>query len=97
MMDNNPKNPPVADLSKSLARGSVIGLQIGCAAVVLTIGALLLGLFLDGQLHTKPWLTIALLLVSMPISVYVIFRLALRAARSGPDRGRQSGEDKPSL
>ncbi len=96
MNENEPKNPPVAALSKSLAQGGVIGLQIGCVAVLLSIGALLLGLWLDGLLHTKPWLTIVLLLASMPISVYAVFRLALRAARSAQARERQSGEDKPS-
>ena len=93
MNENNPKLPPVASIGKSLAQGSVIGLQVGCVAVAVTIAALLLGLWLDGQLHTRPWLTIILLLVSMPISVYTIFRFALRAARSAQAE-RQQGEDK---
>jgi F0F1-type ATP synthase assembly protein I len=97
MDENNPKTPPVATLNQSLIQGGKIGLQIGCAGVVLTIGALLLGLWLDGQLHTKPWVTIVLLIVSMPISVYVVFRLAQRAAYSAQRRERHSGEDKPSL
>ena len=90
MNDNNPKFPPVG---KALAQGSVIGLQVGCLAVAVTIGALLLGLWLDGQLHTSPWLTIGLLIVSIPISVFVIFRFALRAARSLNPRNEQH-EDK---
>jgi F0F1-type ATP synthase assembly protein I len=97
MNEHNPKNPPVATLNQSLVQGAKIGLQIGCAGVVLTLGALLLGLWLDGQLHTKPWATLALLLASMPISVYVVFRLAQRAAYLAQRRDRHSDEDEPSL
>ena len=93
MDDHNPRNTPTAVITQALARGSVIGLQVGCLAVAVTIGALLLGLWLDGQLHTGPWLTIGLLIVSVPISVFVIFRFALRAARSLNRRGEQH-EDK---
>jgi F0F1-type ATP synthase assembly protein I len=99
MNENNPKYPPVATVGKALAQGSVIGVQVGCMAVVVTIGALLLGLWLDGQLHTRPWLTIILLLISMPLSVYIIFRFALRAARTAQARERQPSttiEDRPS-
>ncbi len=81
MNENNPKTSPVASVSDGLKQGSVIGVQIGCMAVVITLGALLLGLWLDGLLHTSPWLTIGLLLISMPLSVFAVFRFALRAAR----------------
>jgi F0F1-type ATP synthase assembly protein I len=96
MNDNDPNRSPVATVSKALARGSLIGVQVGCLAVVVTIGALVLGLWLDGILHTRPWLTIILLLLSMPVSVFTIFRFALRAARSAQRQEHQQGEDKPS-
>ena len=97
MTENNPKNSPGATLNQSLIQGGKIGLQIGCAGVVLTFGALLLGVWLDGQLHTKPWVTLALLLASMPISVYVVYRLARRAADAAQRHDHHSGEDEPSL
>jgi F0F1-type ATP synthase assembly protein I len=93
MDGNNPRDTSTAIITRALAQGSAIGLQVGCLAVVITIGALLLGLWLDGQLHTSPWLTIGLLIVSMPISVFVIFRFALRAARTLNQRSKQH-EDK---
>ena len=97
MDEHKPDNPPIAALSTSLAQGGIIGLKVGCAAVAVTIGALLLGLWLDGVLHTRPWLTLVLLLASMPVTVYIVYRLALREARLAQARERQSGEDKPSL
>jgi F0F1-type ATP synthase assembly protein I len=93
MNDNNPKTSTVASVSDGLKQGSVIGVQIGCLAVIITIGALLLGLWLDGLLHTSPWLTLALLIISLPISVFVVFRFALRAARRLNERNAKP-EDK---
>jgi len=96
MNENNPKPDPFAAVGKGLAQGSAIGLQAGCLGVALVIGALLLGLWLDGQLHTKPWLTLGLLLLSVPLSVYAMFRFALRAARSAQVREPLDREDKSS-
>ena len=97
MNENNPKPDPFAAVGKGLAQGSAIGLQAGCLGAGLVIGALLLGLWLDGQLHTRPWFTLGLLLVSAPVSVYAIYRFALRAAQSMQARERSSQEDKPPL
>ena len=95
VMDDNDSQPsPAATISKALAHGSYIGLQVGCLAVAVTIGALLLGLWLDGQLHTRPWLTLILLILSMPVTVFLIYRLAQRAARSLNTREQQQEKDK---
>ncbi|HLF28038.1 MAG TPA: AtpZ/AtpI family protein [Anaerolineae bacterium] len=81
MNENDPKTRPPINVSRGLVQGSTIGVQAGCLAVAIVIGALLLGMWLDGQLHTRPWFTLGLLLVSAPLSVYAIYRFALRAAR----------------
>ena len=94
MDDNNSEPSPAAAISKALAHGSFIGLQVGCLAVAVTLGALLLGLWLDGQLHTRPWLTLILLILSMPVTVFLIYRLAQRAARSLQPRKQQQEKDK---
>lgn len=93
MNDNNSKTPPTASVSDGLKQGSVIGVQIGCLAVIITLGALFLGLWLDGQFNTSPWLTVGLLVISMPISVFAVFRFALRAARRLNERNAKP-EDK---
>jgi F0F1-type ATP synthase assembly protein I len=94
-MDDKHSQPSLAaTMSKALAQGSFIGLQVGCSAVAVTIGALLLGLWLDGQLHTRPWFTLILLILSMPVTVFLIYRLALRAARSLQTREQQQEKDK---
>ncbi len=95
MKDPNDSQPsPAVTISKALAHGSLIGLQVGCLAVAVTIGALLLGLWLDGQLHTRPWFTLILLFLSMPVTIFLIYRLAQRAARSLRTREQQQEKDK---
>jgi F0F1-type ATP synthase assembly protein I len=97
-MNEHEQEPALmASVSKGLIQGSAIGVQAGCLGVGLVIGALLLGLWLDGQLHTRPWFTLGLMALSIPLSVYAIYRFALRAARQAMARQRSPGEDKPSL
>jgi len=95
MNEREPEPAALANISKGLVQGSTIGVQAGCLGAGLVIGALVLGLWLDGQLGTRPWLTLGLLLLSMPASVYAIYRVALRAARSMQRRERTSKEDGP--
>lgn len=46
---------------------------VGCITVVITIAALLLGLWLDAQFGTRPRITIVVTLASLPISVVVMY------------------------
>ncbi len=55
--------------------------QVGCLTIVIILGAILGGLWLDTQFHTRPVITIVLLLVSIPISLGVML-LVVRAAIS---------------
>ncbi len=52
---------------------------VGFVTIVIIVVALVLGLFLDNQLHTKPLFTILVLLGSVPVTLFVMFRLALGA------------------
>lgn len=54
--------------------------QVGCVTVFIILAALLLGLWLDNLLNTKPILTIVSILVSIPVSLYSVVRIALSAA-----------------
>ncbi len=58
---------------------------VGVVTLGIVVAALLLGIFLDAQLHTRPLFTILILLGSVPITIFVMFRLALGAiARMKP-------------
>jgi F0F1-type ATP synthase assembly protein I len=50
--------------------------QVGCLTLVIIIAAVLGGMSLDAHLGTKPWFTIGLLVVSIPISLVLMFFIA---------------------
>jgi F0F1-type ATP synthase assembly protein I len=85
------------DYGAGLALASTIS-QVGCVTVIIIIGALLLGLLLDNLFDTKPILTLLLILVSIPVSLFSVVRIALSAARRiqepvGEEASKE-GEDK---
>ncbi len=72
--------------------------QGGCASVVVVFGALLLGLWLDTQVfHSKPLFTLTLVVISIPVSLFVMLGLVLGATRSiaRPDPPASKKEDRP--
>lgn len=68
---------------------------VGFVTILIVIGALVLGLFLDNQLHTRPLFTILVLLGSVPITIFVMFRLALTAVAKMKPAQPANKEDKP--
>ena len=96
MNEHEPESSQLVSVTRGLAEGSAIGVQAGCLGAGIVMAGLALGLLLDGQLGTRPWLTLILLAVSAPLSVYAIYRFALRAARRVSQRQRTSPEDKSS-
>jgi F0F1-type ATP synthase assembly protein I len=64
--------------SANLAAAGLAG-QIGCVVPVIILGSVLLGLFLDKTFETGKLITLILVLASLPVSIYLTFRLAMRA------------------
>ena len=54
--------------------------QVGCVTVVIVVGALLVGLWVDSLFDTRPLFTILFLLLSIPVSLYSLVRVALSTA-----------------
>jgi F0F1-type ATP synthase assembly protein I len=72
--------------------------QVGCVTVIVVVGALVAGLALDRWLDTRPLFTVLLLLGSMPVSIYLLVRIALSSAAQlqPPSSKAESPEDQPS-
>lgn len=70
--------------------------QIGCLTVVVILLALGAGLWLDSRLGTKPWFTLGLVLASIPVSLYMMVRVALSVARRAQKESGESGESEKS-
>ena len=79
-MDMEPEEKPgLSRYSQNIAVASTLS-QVGCVTVVIVVGALLLGLWLDNLFDTRPVLTIVFILVSIPVSLFSLVRIALSAA-----------------
>ncbi len=57
---------------------TVIG-QMGCLAVLVIAVSILAGLWLDNFFHTKPVITLVLLLAGVPVSVFLMVFVARRS------------------
>jgi ABC-type transport system involved in cytochrome c biogenesis permease subunit len=71
--------------------------QAGCSSVIVVFGALFAGLWLDTHFGTKPTFTLGLIVLSVPVSLIVMFALVLGATRniSQPDPPESEKEDRP--
>ena len=49
-----------------------VAAQVGCLTLVIVLAAVFGGIWLDGRFGTRPWFTLGLLLVSIPISLGVM-------------------------
>jgi len=67
-----------AQRSANLAAAGLAG-QIGCAVPAIILGSVLLGLWLDKTFETGQIITLIMVLGSLPVSIYLTFRLAMRA------------------
>jgi hypothetical protein len=86
-------NRDLLTYGRNLVYASVAG-QVGCMTVVVLLGALLLGMWLDSLAGIKGVFTIGLLLASVPVSLYLVTRMALRAAaaiRQEPSTDEKNG------
>ena len=97
MSENKPPQPTSTEVvTKTLAQGSLIGVQAGCVSVILIILALVIGVLLDRALGTKYVFTVGLMLLSIPVSlgamVYTVLR-STRAMRTQPTSQSTKKED----
>ncbi len=66
-------------IAKNLALAAMMS-QVGCVTVVIVVGALLGGLWVDSRFDTRPLFTIIFVLLSVPVSMYSLVRVALSTA-----------------
>jgi F0F1-type ATP synthase assembly protein I len=62
-----------------MALAGIVG-QVGCLTLAIIAVALGLGLWLDSQFHTRPLFSLALVLGSVPVTLYIMFRVVLSVA-----------------
>ncbi len=83
MSENKPPQPTGTEVvTKTLAQGSLIGVQAGCVSVVVVIAALVGGMLLDRLIGTQYVFTLGLLLLSIPLSLVAMVYSVLRSTQS---------------
>ena len=69
--------------------------QVGCITVFVILGALALGLALDSRLDTSPLFTLLLVLASIPLSLYLLVRVALGSVQKlTPPDSKEAGKER---
>ncbi|HOA22762.1 MAG TPA: AtpZ/AtpI family protein [Aggregatilineales bacterium] len=93
----DPNNRPAQSTGGLVTLGtSVTG--SGCLTAILLIGAIFLGRQLDAWFGTAPWILLALIFTSIPLSLFMMVHSALSAARTAQEqyerrqRERDAGE-----
>lgn len=59
-----------------------IAAQAGCLIILMVMVALFAGLWLDAQFGRRGPFTIGLVVLSVPITLYVVFRLVMRLLKA---------------
>lgn len=60
---------------------AVLAGQVGCVTLIIVIAAVLFGIWLDSQFQTKPTFTLILTIISIPVSLLIMFAIAQGAIR----------------
>lgn len=81
--------------SANLAAAGLAG-QIGCVIPVIILGSVLLGLWLDKTFETGKLITLIAVLGSLPVSIYLTFRLAMRAVKEINQSIQTTSSSKPN-
>lgn len=55
--------------------------QVGCLTLVIVLGAVFGGMYLDQRFGSRPWFTLALVIGSIPVSLAVMFFVSRAAIR----------------
>lgn len=70
------QKPGQRQYSLNMAVAVVVGLG-GFITLAIVMGVLLIGLAIDRALDTRPLFTIGLLVLSAPVSIFVMYRVAM--------------------
>ncbi|MFN7036257.1 MAG: AtpZ/AtpI family protein [Bellilinea sp.] len=69
--------------------------QVGCITLVIVLAAVFAGIWLDNRFETRPWFTVGLLVMSVPVSLVIMFWIVrLAVSKIKPGSGQPNKSDK---
>lgn len=72
---------------------AVVAGQVGCLTLLIVVGALFGGLWLDSRFQTKPMITVGLMVLSVPITLVVMFWVVRTATSRLQAKTEQESEN----
>ncbi len=86
---NEPTPKRIPNVSVATIAGSA-----GCFMIVIVVGALILGIALDRALGWRGPLTIGLVVISAPLSLYLVYRMVIKVlqAMQQPPQEKQDSD-----
>ena len=97
MPEREPQSDQVKNARASLQLAFSVLAQIGALTLGVIVVALVAGLLLDKALSTRPLFTILLIVASFPVSLFVIYRVALNAVGKIKPAAGQSSPKKEDM
>jgi F0F1-type ATP synthase assembly protein I len=88
-----PEGNPVPNAVPDSQIAGLVG-QIGCLVVAVLLVTLVGGIWLDRTLNTRPAFTLILVLGSMPVTFYLLYRIAVQAVSKGRPAGAPDAKDR---
>lgn len=95
---SEPSEPNRSRVAFNLTLAAVAG-QVGCLTLLIVLAALFGGLWLDARFHTKPIITIALMIASVPVTLAMMFwvvRAATARLRAGTSKDTHQPQEDAS-
>ena len=77
---NEKTSPDKSQYAFNITLAAVAG-QVGCLTILIVFVALFGGLWLDNNFDTKPMFTVGLMVISVPITLVLMFWVVRRATR----------------
>jgi len=71
-----------------------VGMQVGCATIIIVFLGLGIGLGLDSLFNTKPVFTLIFILSSAPVALFLTFKIAMRAVKNINPQSSGTAEEK---
>ncbi|NJD60419.1 MAG: hypothetical protein C3F13_04990 [Anaerolineales bacterium] len=90
--------PPEASKGKQTVNNLAlfsVGAQVGCATLLIVFASLFIGIGLDKLLGTKPIFIILFVLGSAPLSIYLTYKLAMRAVKNTVPQAPDGKQGEP--
>ncbi|WP_299027220.1 AtpZ/AtpI family protein [uncultured Thermanaerothrix sp.] len=93
---------PEKDRKQQIINLTIAGIagQVGCLTLIIVLVAVIGGIWLDARLETRPWFTLGLLVLSVPISLAVMFyvvRAATAKIKPVPPKAKKPALEEASL